>query len=301
MDAPPMIWVFRAACVALAFTTAEALDVAASDWSGGARLQLALAGWALWILCTLAGWFRRAVSVAVLRCTTPIALGIVTAVVASSDWNLGLGWKVSGLACTWAVTVAAFLPQFSEWFVNGVSYGDEHRMVLRPPLPIAAVVAVVVLIGAVVAVAGSALVQNGLAWIGVLCWIAAPALVSFAIAASTKLLRRTAIFVPAGITIVDDANLSDPVLLARQRIASVRLLGACEVLAEPEGDLGKDAPGRSIAVRLMVPVDIARREGNSRTARASSVDLVRFVPTRATAFAAFAQGRALSVGLSPRR
>ena len=150
MDAPPMIWVFRAACVALAFTTAEALDIAASDWAGAARLQLALAGWALWILCTLAGWFRRAVSVAVLRCTTPMALGIVTAVVASSDWNLGLGWKVSGLACTWAVTVAAFLPQFSEWFVNGVSYGDEHRMVLRPPLPIAAVVAVVVLIGAVV-------------------------------------------------------------------------------------------------------------------------------------------------------
>jgi hypothetical protein len=299
MDAPPTIWILRLTCIAAAFTTADALAAATADWSSGARIQLAVLGWTLWASAVLASWYRRPVAIAALRTIAPVTLIWATALLLGEAGSQrgGSEWTrvVAGLAALWIITVVAFLPQVGQWFVNGVSYGDELRMILRPPLAVVIVLAALAGAAAALMILGSVVLRDGAQALGVGAWVLALGLVAAVSIAGTRLMGRVAIFVPAGVTLIDEANLVDPVLLSKSRIAAMLVLDARTFPADPVGDLGGAALGPSIAADLLAPVDLTVRSRDSKSAESTSASMVRFVPTRAAAFAAVAAARGITV------
>ena len=283
MSAPLFLWAVRILVVALPFTLLEALLAATTGAPDPVRITIQVVFWCCWAAAVAVSLLPLPSTLTALRLLVPIApvAGLVAALVEAPPTA---GWV--GLALAVVATVLAFSAMVGDWFVDGASYGDERRFALRPPvvlllgpLPLAWVLTVGPLISGVLLFAD----EN---------WYLGVPLVLFGIAtawwgsfAMWRLARRWLVFVPAGITLVDDMALAEPVLFTRPVI---RRMGPAHVGTEAT-DLTVGALGLVVELDLAETVELTPAAGRGQVAESISTSAVLVVPSRPAAVLDHAQ------------
>jgi hypothetical protein len=285
----PLTWVTRVLWFALPFTLGELLADAVAFRSGPVRLLAAVLAWGLWVAGLGASLVPLPVTLTMLRVLAPLpfAAGVVAAVLSSPD-TLGS----VGLALAAAVAVTSMAAEVGDWFINGSAYGDERRMPLRAPTAL--------LLGPVEVVwaltTGPLVIGLFLLAARVWMWgalLAAVGLVTAVLGFRTlsRLARRWIVFVPAGITIVDDLALAEPILLPRARIVR---LGPAPADTDAR-DLSTNAAGLIMQVDLDGPLELVPAVRRGGVAEPVEVTSVLVAPGRPGVMLAHAEERRIAV------
>jgi hypothetical protein len=221
----------------------------------------------------------------------PLLAGVVAAVSESPD---AIGWL--GIANAAVVAVVAMSADVGRAFINGSSYGDEHRMALRVPTPllIGPIEAVWVCTAVPIPVAIPLLVRGE--WVGGAVLAVVGAVLAIAgFKALSRLTRRWIVLVPAGMTIVDEMALTEPVLLPR---SSIVRFGPAPADTDAL-DLTVGAAGLILQVDLSEPVELipvpSRRGAAAEPTEATSVLVA---PSRPGDLLHLAEQRRIAVGRS---
>jgi hypothetical protein len=265
------------------------LGDAAAGSDGGTGI--AVVAWGVWAIGLFASFVLLPDALTVLRIVAPLPL-VAGAVAAISDRPGPLGWL--GLANAAVVAVVAMSADVGSGFVNGSAYGDERRVALRVPTPllIGPIEAVWVCTAVPLPVAVSLLVQGE--WVGGGILGVVGAVLAFAgFRALSRLARRWLVLVPAGITIVDDMALAEPVLLPR---TAIRRLGPAPADSDAL-DLTVGAAGLILEASLSDPVELVpapRRRG--AVTEPVEVSAVLVAPSRPGELLALAEARRIAVG-----
>jgi len=279
-------WALRAAWAVLAFSVGPALGAALDPRSQAVQLVASVAAWGVWGVVLAATLVPHPVSLTVVRAAAPAA--VATAVATAVDGHGSpLALSTSSLALA-----LAFLPEVGTVFVNGPTYPNERRFLLRAPAPLAlGMLALVWALAAVGPVAGLLLVAAH-QWVAGGIVMAAGVPLSVVLArAMHGLSRRWLVFVPAGVVLHDPIALADPVLFRRQLITRIGPAAA----DTPALDLTQTALGLALELTLTEEVPMLRtRPGRHRTEAVSPTRLL-FTPTRPGAVLREAQSRGLPV------
>ena len=238
------LWVLRIAWVAHAALAAPAIAQALEDRSRPVQLVAAGGAWTVWFVGLLATLVPSTLGLTVLRMILPGALG--AALLASAT-------GASPIAAIAATTVAGvalvigFSGDVGQVFVGGSAYGDETRLVLRPPGPL--LIGPVPVLGALTVAAtisGPLLLAARAWWWGAIVSLAALALVVLAGRRFHVLSCRWLVFVPAGLVVHDPFVLAETVMFRRAEVDGVEL---AEVDTDA-ADLTGAALGTAVEVRL---------------------------------------------------
>ena len=196
------------------------------------------------------------------------------------------------LAAAALVVLATFAAPVADRFVDGASYGDERRFLLRAPGPVALVLGP---LATVVAIAGATvgpilLLESRWVAGGVVTGLGAT-LAAMAVRSLHRLARRWIVLVPAGFVLHDHLALAEPTLLQR---AGLEHLGAASSNTRAD-DLTQHARGLAIEIRCRRPHDVlpagARGEVEVR-----AIDAFLCSPARPDVVLAEAARRRLPVG-----
>jgi hypothetical protein len=277
-------WILRAWWVALPFTAGPAFADALHTAPVSVRTLASVGLWALWAAGLAATLVPHPVSLTALRVLAPAA--VVAAVAAA------VGGTSSALAVAWTAVAAALslAPDTGMLCVNGPAYPNERRFPLRAPGTL--------LLGPIelawaVAVAGVVagpllLADQAWLWGAVVTVVGLPAALLL-LRSLHQLSRRWAVFVPAGLVLVDPIGLIDSVLIRRQQ---VRALGPAPADTRAM-DLTQRAPGLAIEAVFSEEVDVAIvRPGRKPTEPTKTLALL-FTPTLPGAFLEEAKDRRL--------
>jgi hypothetical protein len=275
----------------LPVTLGPALEHALGPASRPVQLVGAGLAWLTWAGILVAVAVPRTTSLTALRTAAPVVLG--TALWAGVVADAPGPAQVLGVAWAALVLVVSFGPTTGEAFVNGSSYGDEHRMPLRVPAPVAmgpVALAWAAVVGPLVA--GPLLLATR-SWVaGALVCLGGAPLVLVGVRALHGLARRWLVFVPAGLVVHDPLSLADPVLFTRTGI--VRFGPA------PAGsdalDLTRGALGLALELELARPATVVLRPLWRKPAEPVGVTRLLVAPTRPGAVLALAAERSIAVG-----
>jgi len=291
VHATPLTWAARILWFTLPFTLGELLADAVTDRSGPVRLAAAAMAWIVWGTGLGASLVPLPITLTLWRVLAPVPLVAGGVAIAVAPGRPGtLGWV--GLATAAMVAIMAMGAEIGDWFVNGSSYGDERRMPLR--VPTALVVGPI----EVVWLLTTAPVTVGLFLLAARAWVlgavitaagAATAVIGFRTLA--RLAYRWIVFVPAGVTIVDDLALAEPILLPRARI--VRLGPAPSDTTA--FDLSANASGLIVQVDLDGPLQLVPAVRRGGTAGTVEVTSVLVAPGRPGEMLSHAEGRRIAV------
>jgi len=289
VTASPLTWVVRALWLSLPLTCGELVAASLEGRSGPVRGAAVSLAWALWAAGLLASLVTRPAALTVLRVLAPLPL--VASVVCSLDASPSvLGWL--GLATSALVLVAANAASVGADFVDGASYGDERRFSLRPPA--------VLLLGPVpVTWALTALVlPTGVLLLAARQWVAGGVLVAVGALSAWwgfrvlhRLARRCLVFVPAGLTLVDELSVVDPVLFRRRDVHRIGPAPADTTAL----DLTSAATGLILQIDVDPAVTVTPTVGRGRTTEAVAVGSVLVAPSMPGALLAHADERRLAV------
>ena len=210
----PTLW------VAMAFTVGTALGDALAAQPRGVQVVASIAAWAAWTAGLVAALVPRTASLTVLRILAPAALVTAAWGALGSD---EVAIAAAGFANAAVITALAMWPGTAARYVEGSSYGEEHRFPLRAPvvllagpIPLAWLVAMAGALAGPLLLAAAQWVAGGLAL--------ALGLPAAAVAARALhgLSRRWLVLVPAGLVIHDHFVLAEPVLVLRRQVAGLR-------------------------------------------------------------------------------
>ncbi len=238
-----VVWVARAAWLAVAILGGIAVESAVDDRSGAVRWTAAVGGWGLWAALALA------LAIASVRSLTAVRVGVPLAVVATVGAAIGgaeaLQVAALGLPALVAVLVV-FTAEFGRSFVQASAYGDEQRFPLRAPAAAGVAAVVLWLVWAPTVVAAPLLLAAR-------SWIAGGVLVVVAVGGAVwlgprwhRLSIRWLVLVPAGVVVHDPLVLADTVTLRTSQVASMRLAPADTQAA----DLTGPASGYAVEIGL---------------------------------------------------
>lgn len=289
MNTPWMLWITRALWLALPFTLLDHIISSAADATAALRVTTQVVFWVLWAATFLVSLVPLPSTLTALRVLTPLAplASVIASIAVTADVA---GW--AGLALGTLAAALAFSAAVGDWFVDGASYGDERRFALKPPvalvagplqlawiLTVAPLLAGILLFAGGAWIAGAPLVVVGIvtAWWG-----------SFAL---WRLARRWLVFVPAGMTLVDDMAIAEPVLVPSR---SLRRFGPAHVGSQAL-DLTVGAPGLVLQADMSTPVELVPAAPRGGTTEAAEVASLLVVPSRPATVLDHAEGRGLPV------
>ena len=261
---------------------AVAADALGACSENSARL-LSAGLWAVWAVVLCATLVRRPWALTVVRVAAPASVAAaVGSVVAAASWGVEVGAPSAAAAIAGAVIMAAvaLLPETGNAMVDGLSYGNERRMLLRTPFLLA--IAPIPLVWAVVVagIAGPAVLwANGeWVWAAAFSVMGAPAAV-IGFRALHQLTRRWAVFVPNGFVLHDRMATREPFLLRRADVAALGPAPAdIDLDADDLVDISGNALGPVLLVELSGQVEVVPR--TTGTAQVLAVSRVLFSPTR---------------------
>ena len=252
------------------------------------RTFLSGAVWVLWGLGLLATLVPRPVTLTAIRIGGPAAAALSV-------------WTATAVAATALVAVAlvgAFVlsvlshwPAVADTCVDGASYGDEKRFLLRAPGPV--VLALGPLAWALTVagvVVGPLLLASGDSAVGSAACVAGLPIAAASARALHHLHRRWIVLVPAGFVLHDHMALADPTLLPRDALTSV---GPASADTDAHA-LTQAARGMALEVRCREPHDLrpASRDGSAEVV---TTEALLCAPTRPDAVLAEAKRRRLPV------
>lgn len=285
-------WLLRVLWVGLAFVVGPSVGAALGD-AGAPVRAVALCGlWAGWSAGTVAVAVAHSCALTAIRLLAPGALAVaLAAAVAGHPSAAGVGWSVAAVA-------GAFSPTIGFRWVNGLTYPNETRHLLRVPAPLLAGPLVLAWAALGAAVVSGPLLMATRQWLAGVAALAVGAPVAWLLVRSLhNLSRRWAVFVPAGVVIHDPITVDVPVLFPRRKIAS---LGLATVDPEVQGeatvlDLSQRAAGLAVDMCLTEEAELTLQSPGRRAGREVKATRLRFTPTRPGAFLDEARHRRLPV------
>jgi hypothetical protein len=189
------------------------------------------------------------------------------------------------VALAWTALVGAgvlFLPEISDTFVNGSSYGPERRMALKVPALLLLGPVELAWAAIVASIAAGPLLLAAHQWLeGALALAVGTFAARVGIVALHRLSRRWFVFVPAGVVLHDPVVLGEALLFPK---ALVRSLGPA-----PTDTTAVDATGRALGLVL----ELQLTEKSSVMKR--ETDRLLFSPGRPGALLREARERGLPV------
>jgi hypothetical protein len=286
-------WGARLAWLAAAVIGGRAIGSATASRSDPVQIVATVGAWWGWAAGAIALAIPAVVTLTAVRVVVPGALAVTGACLAfgaeSGDvLALGIPAAVAAVLTGAAETGSAY--------VQASAYGDERRMLLRPPLGYLAASVVSW------AVWTAALLTAPLAWAS-RAWLVA-SLATIVAAVATRLFprrwhqlsRRWLVTVPAGLVVHDPVVLGETLMLPR---AHVRSVGLAE-LGTGAADLTGPTPGVAVEIRLTesTAAVLARRPGETQ-GRALRLDALLVSPSRPGAVLSEARYRGYSVAQIP--
>ncbi len=287
--ASPLTWITRALWLTLPLTLGDLLAGALDGRSDAVVVTGAVLSWGLWTATLLASLVLLPLTLLALRVMVPLALvaGVLAAIDTAPDL---LGWI--GLVSAAIALVTAMSADVGIDFVNGASYGDERRFPLRPPAALLLGPVPLVWASMALPLPAAALALAARQWgLGAVVGLLGAAALVWGTRVLSRLTARWCVFVPAGITIVDDMALVDPVLLRAEHVVR---LGPAPVDTTAT-DLSVGATGLILQVDLSVPVAVVPVVRRGGVTEATEVGSLLFAPSRPGALLAHAATRRIGV------
>ncbi len=286
------IWILRTLWFLLPLTLIDQVSISLSGDDAAVRWTVAVGLWALWAIGLAAVALPLPSTLAIIRTLAPATVGV-------GGWLLFTAGATSGEAIAVAhgvaVTVVALSQLIGDLFVDGASYGNERRMLLRPQISVLTVGLPLTWATTVTGLVAGPLLLAHRQWVlGVLATGAGAALVLIGGRAMYELTRRWIVFVPNGFVLHDYATVTEPVLF---RQSSVERLGAA-IAGSPARDLSGNAAGLLLECELTDPAPLGLVDNRRSTAQAANITDVRrflFAPTRPGALLDEAERRSLPV------
>lgn len=283
LRAHPTLWLLRLLWLAMPWSVGAAAADALGACSESSARILSAELWAIWALVLTATLVRQPWALTVVRIAAPASIAVaVGSVIAAAAWNGGLAAPRAATAIAGAVIAAAvaLLPETGNSVVDGLSYGNERRLLLRPPF-LLAVAPIPLVWAAVVAGVTVPLVLWAIEqWI----WAAVTTITGFAAAALGlrslhQLARRWVVFVPNGFVLHDAMATREPFLLRRADVAALGPAPAdIDLEAHDLADISGNALGPVLLAELNVSIEVVPRA--TGTAQVHAVSRVLFSPTR---------------------
>ncbi|MGH9025593.1 MAG: hypothetical protein ACRDWD_05665 [Acidimicrobiia bacterium] len=268
------VWLLRIVWLTLPLTTGDAVSNATGGWSTADRVVAAVLLWSAWGAGVVATLAPRPWGLTTLRTATPCFVGVAIATAVGE--RASAASAAAAVGATMVAGALAATPEVGRACAEAVAYGDERRFPLKVPpalflgpLPLA-----VALVAAGVAL-GPLLLADGRVGVGIAAVVIGFPVAALLARALHGLSRRWAVLVPAGLVVADPLTLPDPVLITRDRVATLTPYAG----RAPEGatlDLRLGAVARSVLMALTTDIDVmaGRRIGRGATS----------VPTRALLF-----------------
>lgn len=283
MRAHPTLWLMRLLWLVMPWSVGAAAADALGACSETSARILSAELWAAWALVLTATLVRRPWALTVVRIAAPASAAVaVGAVVAAAAWDADLAAPRAAAAIAGAViaTAVALLPETGNSMVDGLSYGNERRMLLRAPF-LLAIAPIPLAWGAVVA----GISAPTLLW-AIEQWIWAIVATATGLAAAVlgfrslqQLAYRWVVFVPNGLVLHDRMATREPFLLRRADVASLGPAPAdIDLSAGDVVDISGNALGVVLLAALNGQVEVVPRA--TGTAQVLSVSRVLFSPTR---------------------
>ena len=276
------LWAVRVWWAALPFTAGPALADGLHETSAAWRSTASVGLWVLWGIALVGSLLAHPATLALIRLAVPSAVAaLVWAGLGGADW----GEVALVAAITGAMAAVCLSSPVGQVFVNAISYGDEVRLLLRPPtvllagpLPAAAVVTVGGL------VSGPLLMAAERWTLGALITVVGAAVAALGGRSLHSLTRRWLVFVPAGVVLHDHLAVQDPVLL-RRRVVSA--FGPAQQGSDAL-DLSQGATGLILELTANQPITLTpptRRGNRADEVQTSAVLIAPSRPGQAVALA----------------
>lgn len=280
-------WPVRAVWLVLPLVTGPAIGAALDEASRPVQVVASVGTWAGWATVLVATLVPTTVSLTALRVAAPSAVVAALAALVAEGTEPA---TVLGLAGALVAALVALAPETAEAFVDGSSYGDERRLPLRTPVGLLAGPVELAWLAVVAGLAAGPLLLAAEQWFAgaVALSVGLPAAVWGGRVLHT-LARRWLVFVPTGLVVHDPLTLLDPVLLRRNRMAS---LGPAPADTDAR-DLTGGAPGLALEVRFTEPVELLPAARRGATAELVEVPAVLVTPARPGRVVAEARRRRL--------
>ena len=276
------VWAVRGWWAALPFTAGPVLADGLQETSAAWRTTASVGLWVLWGIVLAGALLAHPATWVLVRLAGLSAVAaLVWAGLGGADWD-----EVALMAAvTGALAAVALSAPVGQVFVNGISYGDEVRLLLRPPavllagpLPAAAVVTV----GGVVS-GPLLLAAEQWAWGGIVT-TAGGAVAVLGGRSLYSLTRRWVVFVPAGLVLHDHLAVRDPVLMRRRAVAALEPAPK----SSDAVDLTQGAAGLLLELSLSQPIPLTpptRRKSRTDEIQAGSILVAPSRPGEAVALA----------------
>ena len=280
------LWCTRVTWALLPVTTGSAFGDATASWSTAPARCAAVMLWAVWAAGLFALFAPRPWGLTLLRVAAPCGFVCVALSVSSTS----AAGAVLALAGSGVAAVLALSAPVASATANALAYGDEERFALRVPMPLLlGPIPVAVLLTGLAAAGGPLLLADGRYAVGALATIAGLAVAALVVRALHPLSCRWLVLVPAGVAIADPLTLTEPVLVRREHIATMRR-AATTALPGAALDLRLGTLAGGIAIDLSEPVEFGRRRGRA-DAEIVQPTLVAVAVARADAALAQARSR----------
>ena len=276
------VWVVRVWWAALPFTAGPVLADGLHDASAAWRSTASVGLWVLWGIVLVGSLLAHPATLVLVRLAVPSAVvALVWAGREGADW----GEVALVAAITAGAAAVSMSAPVGHVFVNGLSYGDEIRLLLRPsavllagPLPLAGAITVGGL------VSGPLLLAAERWALGAAITVAGGALAVVGARSLHSLTRRWLVFVPAGAVLHDHLAVEDPVLLRRRAVAG---FGPAQRGADAL-DLTQGAAGLILELTANQPITLSpptRRKGSPEEVQASAILIAPSRPGHAVTLA----------------
>jgi hypothetical protein len=283
------LWCTRVTWALLPVTAGTALADATVSWSTAPARTAAVMLWLVWAAGLLALFAPRPWGLTLLRVVAPCGLlCVVLSLTSTSVVSAALALLGSGFAAILALSAPIAMAA-----ANALAYGDEERFVLRVPMPLLlAPIPVAVLVAGLGAVAGPLLLADERYAVGAIATVVGIPIAALLVRALHPLSCRWFVLVPAGIAIADPLTLTEPVLVRREHIESLRRTTTTALPASAL-DLRVGTLAGGIRVELTEPVEFGRRRGRAN-AEIIGTQLVTVAVARADAAIAQARTRRIN-------
>ena len=270
--------IFLVVWAAVPFSVGAAIDSALTGDTTQRQMLVSVGFWIAWGFVLGSSIIRRPWGLTVMRVFTPAMLPALLAAHLYS--RISTGTLVVALAHAAVASLLALLPETGNAMVDGLSYGDEKRFLLR--VPSAILVGPLALVWAAVLVGvscGPILVASNNRLLGVPLVIVGWLVAAFGFRSIHQLARRWVVFVPNGFVIHDYLATREPFLLRRQDIISLGPAPSdADVKAEGIVDVSQFALGPVLQVTLHGEVEVVPRSRG--VSEVKLAEKVLFSPTR---------------------
>lgn len=275
------------------FTTGELIGEALHRSDDPFRATASVGSWIAWLVILVAIAVPRPITLTIARLGTAGGVGaaVWAALVVSGQDDADRWVILVGTAAALAAAFVLLVPGMGDRFVDGGSYGDEQRYLLRAPGP---VVLGALLPSVAIVIAGLAagpLLLADQRWVaGAIVSAVGWAAAWFPLHALHRLTDRFLVFVPNGLVVHDPIAIREPVLFTTREIAGL----APASPDTPAVDFTNNALGLVLELRLSEPADLPVVTGRTET-EARTVRSMLVAPTRPGAVVKTALERGLPI------